>query len=940
MRPLISRILPLAALGILVLALPAAAQNSGAVVGQVLDQDGNPYGFVDVFLESVGGSYQGVELADDEGKFAFRPVPTGDYKLYAYAAGFQSTLYEGVSVTPNRTLTYTLTLQPADSLVETVTIDARLLDMVDTKKTDNSMTLEGEFIEAIPLQNKRIQDIVALFAGVTRNGSSDSSDISVAGGNSSQIGYRLNGISINDPVSGGAILDISTGAIQDFKLITGGFQAEYGEQSTGIAEIVTKSGTNDVSWAYEISYRNSDVGAAKLDELADLQVFWNSLLSGEGTLLAGELRSGFALMGVDPISTLEDDHNPTPRQRVRHTISTGGPVVRDKVFLHVTAEALEDDFGSAFADGTNNNDQILFNSKVDWKVSDNNKLVVTADIDTSTDTGFASFTNDTTTDRDFIAGTYQFSAVNTHVFNANNILELRLSSVRNYAAGRPKDPRAGVGTVYNVPLPPGGFVQYGLGDAFADSDQTIVSSRLGTTWTRVLGDDGQHEVKVGGDIQLTQADLFVEQGAQVTDLRVTDDRSVFSTPTIIGRELTRGDPIRTSDSAVSMSFFLQDRWRLTDNLTFDVGVRGDYQDFVGRLFLSPRVGFSLDPIGDGKTRFFGNWGIFYDNLFTSALQHEANPDRLFADIYNANPVSNELKFGDTTIKEIYKEALSTPVFTQDPEAVAFLLPTIQDRYVLDEDLTAPTNKSWSLGLERRLPANMRLQLSYQEARRTNQLTTFARTVREPQFLGERTIREVVLTNGGRGNYRQWTVELQRPFSKGWNANISYTQAKNQGPLAPPANPIDPFDVVTENGTLGNDRTHVVKLQGLAKLPWKVDLSTDFTWQTGTPISAQIITSSGQAIRPFGRNTLRLPSSRQLNFGLKRAFQTADGKITMGAELKFFNLLNEFNVFAGLGRFEVPEGVADPQAFPPLRPTVIPTGIDVSRSMEMGFRISF
>ena len=89
-----SRVLPFVLLALLGLALPASAQNSGAVIGKVIDQDGAPYGFVDVFLESIGGNYQGAELADDEGRFTFRPVPTGDYKLYAYAAGFSSTLFE------------------------------------------------------------------------------------------------------------------------------------------------------------------------------------------------------------------------------------------------------------------------------------------------------------------------------------------------------------------------------------------------------------------------------------------------------------------------------------------------------------------------------------------------------------------------------------------------------------------------------------------------------------------------------------------------------------------------------------------------------------------------------------------------------------------------------------------------------------------------------
>ena len=929
--------LALLALG---LALPAAAQNSGAVIGQVIDADGNPYGFVDVFLEAIGGTYQEAALADEEGKFTFRPVPTGDYKLYAYAAGFQSTVYEGVRVTPNSTLKYTITLIQGEEFIEELTVDARLLDLVNTKKTDNSMTLEGEFIEAIPLQNKRIQDIVALFAGVTRNGSSDSSDISVAGGNSSQIGYRLNGISINDPVSGGAILDISTGAIQDFKLITGGFQAEYGEQSTGIAEIVTKSGTNEVSWSYEVSYRDTEIGAQKIDQIDDLQEFWNDTLRAEGTLISSELQAGFAELGIDEISTRDDDNNPTPRFRVRHTMTTGGPIVRDKVFLHVTAEALQDDYGSTFTEGVVTTDQILVNTKLDWQISEANKLVLTTDVDKGENTGFNALQSAPTTAREGSAATLQFSAIDTHVFNPDNILELRLSSVRNYSYQRPSDPRVGVGTQYDILLPPGGFTTYTVGGAFADADQTLVSTRLGTTWTRIFGNDAKHTFKLGGDMQLTSVELYVDQGANVTDLRVADDRAFQGSGPLIGREVTFGPATRTKDSAVALSFFIQDAWRVTDNLSLDLGLRGDYQDFIGKIYLAPRFGFSLDPIGDGRTRFFGNWGIFYDNLFVSALQHESNPDRLWADIINANPGARELRFSDSPMTEIYKEALATPRNTQDPNAIAYLDRTFVDRYVLDENLTAPTNSSWTLGLERRLPANMRIQMSYTEARRSNQLRTATEIVRVPQFEGEPVIRDLVRTSDGRGDYRQWTVELQRPFSQGWNANLSYTQAQNAGPVDLPTNLVDPTDVLTANGILGNDRTHVVKLQGFAKLPWKVDLSADFTWQTGTPVTAQITTSRGQTIRPYGVNTLRLPSSRQLNFGLKRAFQTADGKITMGAELQFFNMLNEFNVFAGLAQFEVPDGVSDPQSFPPLRPTLIPTGIDVSRSMEMGFRISF
>ena len=145
-----------------------------------------------------------------------------------------------------------------------------------------------------------------------------------------------------------------------------------------------------------------------------------------------------------------------------------------------------------------------------------------------------------------------------------------------------------------------------------------------------------------------------------------------------------------------------------------------------------------------------------------------------------------------------------------------------------------------------------------------------------------------------------------------------------------------------NGSLGNDRTHVAKMQAHATLgkKAKIELSGDFTWQTGTPVTASIILSDGTTLYPLGRNTLRLPSSRQLNFGLQRAFRTADDEVHITGRLSFFNLLNQLNAFGAIAKFRTPEGVADPQAFPPLRPDLLITDVDVSRSAELGVVIAF
>jgi hypothetical protein len=165
-------------------------------------------------------------------------------------------------------------------------------------------------------------------------------------------------------------------------------------------------------------------------------------------------------------------------------------------------------------------------------------------------------------------------------------------------------------------------------------------------------------------------------------------------------------------------------------------------------------------------------------------------------------------------------------------------------------------------------------------------------------------------------------------------------SRNVGPLAAPANPLDPSDVVSDNGLQAGDRTHVVKVQATGRLPKGVGFSADFTWQTGAPVTATLVDSDGTTSRPFGRNTLRLPSSRQLNAALRKTFRTGDQGLRVGLDLQVFNLLGERNVFAGRGRFEVPDGVAEPAAFPPLRPTVVATGLDVPRSFQFGVSLDF
>ncbi len=948
-----TRLVLVLATALIVLAGTAAAQTATVKV-TVVDAEGNPQPYIDVRIEPADGSpYSNADLTDETGTFRFVGVPAGKYKVSAVTDGMYSDSYE-ITLGPGGSADMRILLKRFEAESVVVEVNANLAELVDTKEVSTSTTFTGEFIDKIPMVNRRIEDVVAMMPGVIRVGGADSTDISIGGGTSAQIGYRINGISGNDVVDGGLAIALPTAAIASFKLISAGASAKYGEQSTGIAEIITKGGKNENDFTYEVQYRDTNYGAQSIPALDDANKVVDDLLRAAGSPLESEVRAGFRLLGVSPLSTTDDDNNPVPRSRIRQTVSAGGPIVKEKAFFHATLESLRDDYGSPFVQGRDQNDQLLYTSKVNWdlwkKDAASNRLEFTTNLDVRDNAGFAGLTAPRSVNTLQTSAAWTLGITDTHVFANLGVLESKLSLAHQYETSRPEDVRTGVGTNYQIPLPPGGPITYTVGAAGSSFDQTVDTIRGEVNYAKAVGKRDQHTIDVGFNGDTTSFRSFQAIGTQVADFRVVDDTRLFGNPDpVFGREVTFGPPVETNDDAWYAAIYASDNWQVTPNFNLQMGLRAEYQTFVGKIFLAPRIGFSLDPIGDGRTRFFGNWGLYHDRLFANFLQYTQQPDRFWTDLAFADNYPMQARdFSDISIVNLYKEAQSTAFDSQSPTAVAFMIPDLHDRFVAGDDLTAPTNQDWTLGISRQLPGRVRLEVTFRSNKRTHQITndTIQRTVRQNR--GERIIRDIVYGTSGEGRFRQWAVEVGRPFSKVWSMNLSYVQSRNYGPIAPPNNPVDPNDVLFVDGVLGNDRTHVVKLQsttkiGKGKKAW--DGSTDFTWQTGLPTTASIVRSTGTRVEPIGRNSLRLPSSRYLNFGVSKSWQlnTAEGGgflPTVQFRAQVFNVLNELNVTGALGRFRVPPGTSNPQSFPPLRPDLIVTNVDLTRSLEVGFSVSF
>ena len=964
-------LLPFVAISAL-LAPSLAVAQSGTVKVTVTKPDGKPADFADVTVEGTEGNPNNFpDLTDENGNVTIAGVPPGKYVVTARVEGNASDNYN-IELGPGQVTTVKIELKRMTADTVVVEVNQRVADLVDVHEVNTSTTFSGDFINKVPLVNRNIQDIVAMMPGVIRVGGADSTEISIGGGNGAQIAYRIDGISANNVIDGGLTLQIASGAIESFKLITSGASAKYGEQSTGVAEIVTKSGGNENDFSYEMQFRDTDYGAQGISGMNRASEAVNDLLNANGSVLEQEVRAGFRLVGVDPISTTADDNNPTPRRRIRHTLGAGGAIKKDEAFYHTTIEVLQDDFGSPFVPGFRENDSILWTSKVSWNFWKNedtqasNRLEFTANLDVRDDSGSIALRATPQGNTLDTSAAWSIGITDSHVFGrsadskgtSHGVLDSKLSFVHQYETTRPENVREGVGTQYEILLPPGGPTSYYLGDAVVSTDQSVSTIRGEVNYSKAVGTREQHTIDVGVQADQTFFRAFTDVGAQVTDLRVVDDSNLLGTPrAFVGREVLSGPPVRTDDNAWFMSMYASDNWQVTDNFVLQLGLRAEYQSFVGKIALGPRIGFSLDPIGDGKTRFFGNWGIYYDRIFANFLQFTQQPDRTWSRINFTNGFQNEeRKFSNISILDIYKDAQTRSRNSNSRNSVAFMTPEVTDRFVGADDLTAPTNKDWTLGISRELPGGhlkdgtatpIRLEVTFRGNSRTHQITNFDIT-RRAASLGLPQVRDIVYGTIGEGRFKQWSAEVSRPFSKLWSMNLSYVQSKNSGPVGPPQDPIDPNDVFFVDATLGNDRTHLVKLQGTTKIgPGKKawDASIDFTWQTGLPITASLFRDNGIRLEPLGRNSLRLPSARYLNFGVRKDFtlNTAEGggfTPTIGVRAQVFNLLNEMNVTGALATFKAPPGVSNPQSFPPLRPDLITTDVDLSRSLEVGFSISF
>lgn len=291
---------------ILALASMAVYSQSGTtgVSGTVRDKNGAAVPGATVKLINNATGFERTVTTNQDGGYAFPTIQPATYRLEVEASGFKKVVNNNLQLAVDSPARFDVTLEAGDvSAVVNVT-SGSIETIVNTQDATIGNNFVPEQIVQLPTDLRRVNDLLALQPGVTRDGY-------VAGGRSDQANVTLDGVDINDQQTGGrsfggdvtldSALRATTESVEEFRITTLGANANQGRSSGAQISLVTKSGTNELRGSLYYFYRPT-FGSAN--------TFFNNLAGYPRPSLERDVYGG----------------------------AIGGPIKKDKLFFFYTYE--------------------------------------------------------------------------------------------------------------------------------------------------------------------------------------------------------------------------------------------------------------------------------------------------------------------------------------------------------------------------------------------------------------------------------------------------------------------------------------------------------------------------------------------------------------------------------------------------------------------------
>lgn len=849
--------------GAMVMVAPAVAQTTTASVrGQVTGAGGAPVSGATVTAVNTGTNQTFRATTDANGSYSLNGLRPASYDVTVTGAdGTEKKQRISVGIGQSASLNVTLGAAVADTGTAPAGDDSDIVvtagSLIESRTSEVATNVSQQQIRSLPQTDRNFLSFAALAPGVRYNDGESDKGFTSGASTASQVNVFIDGVSLKNKLREGGVAGQQNSrgnpfgqlAVQEFRVLTQNYKAEYEQAGAAIITAVTKSGTNEFHG--EVFGQYTDKGLAEKD--------YNS----------------------------KRNNQPEPAfKRKQYGIALGGPIIKDKLFFFATYEGNDQNRAFNVKAGGNAALQGAFEASTGRRISDFEgafvspfrgdfyfgKLTLTPDERQVFDVSFSrrqetdiqNFGNITA----YEAAENKLNTVDTYLFKWTYTGDKFINEFNANYVNYDFNP---------ISLNPGlpsreyaGVLVIGGKDSTRRELQQGYTIRDDFTFSGIDG----HTFKFGARVEVTDIDFDNQSFVQPRYTFFNDAAKNLNFSFPAEARLGLGTSLIKS-SNTQIGLYLQDDWDVTDKLQLNLGIRWDYETngfanhyvtpdgaaaalralpktfyfdpenyitdghdrppFKGAI--APRFGFSYDLKGDQSTVIFGGVGRYYDrNNFSNTvdeLARRVNPVGVFRFSANGQP----------------RDGLPTVMWNNSyltKEGLIALRNTstsgLPELFAVKNDAKPPVNDQASLGVRQKFGqwqasvtgSYIRGRNGYTHlfATRTNNgLGSCCNTAPVVPF-GYSNV--LIGYDGLDTRYKALYVTIDKNYTKssGWGLNIAYTLSKAEQN----GNDLFSLDAVVPDAygwrPKTSDERHRLVVSGIVDLPLGLQFSTLSTFGSG------------------------------------------------------------------------------------------------------------
>ena len=884
--------------------------SDAALEGYVRDATGAPIKSVNLEVRNVDTNISAKAASDDQGYFRFAILKVGRYELTASADGFSTYVQTGLTLVVGQTARVDVPMQ-VGTKAESVQVNSDA-PITDTGTAATGAVLSTKEVEELPDISRNIYNFHLLSPGVQGLTSSTFGTTQFTFGGTERSYWTVDGL--DNTQKGGnrqiRLVITTPEAVEEMQVLANGYSAEFGRAAGGQVNVILKSGTNDFHGSALYLYRFTDLQARP------------------------------SLAAVNPSRTWHDE-----------AFTLGGPILKNKLFFFGQYESNPYTLPTAITISPANAAALkLPASQLGNSPFGETYRTLVAKVNyllNSKNSGYVRYSRFTNHQPDNAGGLTIPSRGSSYddrmngggvqlatVFTPNLVNEVRGGAIQRFTDNPPVAPLPGsIQAAVNIT----GVANIGY-NPLANTSTNEQSDQIldNLTWTH-----GRSTWKFGVDYEHTAFDNNSALTRQFTfgglpaanGFRAVSPLNQYlntvggavnpatGTPyTYTQFTETAGNP-NINVAFNFINFFAQDEFRLTPNLTLNIGVR--YEAVLFPTFnaqapyalsrkvnsdlkdWAPRAAFTWSPFGSKKTVVRGAYGMYYDvpplSVFYNAAQQNGQTFLSYS-----IPGTSAAAPRFPAVPDLSNSSFQTP------SNINAFAPGFHNAYQHQANLqlqrelgnnfliTAGTNFAALRHGLYSLNTNLGAPVSYLADGRP----VFGNTRPNPQFNQINFIE-----SGGNSNYNSLFVNVTKRISQGLEFAATYTYSHAlSNTLGEGGAPEDPTNLARDYGNSEDDVRHYLVAQGLYEPKFHARW---LNWMNGIEISSSALYNSGYPInvvtgtdlnnngilndRPLfvGRNNTKGPSIFQMDARLARSF-TIGERYKLTGIIESENLLNSTN----------------------------------------------